>query len=423
MVGSYKIKVIKRLVIKTTGILFLTLVPFFLFSQNIGINSSGTVADPSAGLDINFTNKGTLNPRLTTAQRDAITSPAEGLLIYNTDCHAFNYYNGTAWVSMNGSGSLNDPGSITGNTSVCIGAAGETYSISAVTGATSYTWTVPSGATITAGQGTTSITVTFGTTSGNVCVTANNDCFSSNVSCSSITVSSSISLSELKAYYKFNEASGNIINLASSVGSTDALSNADLAVTGASYSATGKIGNAISLDGVSDELNATSLSLPDIGFMSKTGGNFSMVIWAKFDNFSGLTALFRTYESGGITSGFLINVNADRTIRFLIGQETVDITSITTTIAFDNHTDWQMLCVTWDDATNTFSASINNGADETHTFNATNTKDAEFGFKFGRRLGGPLDMAGDFDEVSIWNRVLTDCEKTHLYNSGNGREL
>jgi autotransporter-associated beta strand protein len=70
------------------------------------------------------------------------------------------------------------PGTITqGNptgSSVCTNASGVTYTISSVSGATSYTWSVPAGASITAGQGTTSITVTWGTTGGNVTVTANN---------------------------------------------------------------------------------------------------------------------------------------------------------------------------------------------------------------------------------------------------------
>ena len=50
------------------------------------------------------------------------------------------------------------------------------YSITAVSGATSYTWTVPTGWTINSGQGTTTITVTAGTTAGNVTITATNTC-------------------------------------------------------------------------------------------------------------------------------------------------------------------------------------------------------------------------------------------------------
>ncbi len=52
------------------------------------------------------------------------------------------------------------------------GATGVTYTISSVTGATSYNWAVPSGATITAGSGTTSITVTYGCGSTGLAIAA-----------------------------------------------------------------------------------------------------------------------------------------------------------------------------------------------------------------------------------------------------------
>jgi len=80
------------------------------------------------------------------------------------------------------------PGTITGTTTVCDGSTGNVYSIAAVAGATSYTWTVPAGATITAGQGTTSATVTFGSTSGNVTVIATNTCGTSSATSQAITV-------------------------------------------------------------------------------------------------------------------------------------------------------------------------------------------------------------------------------------------
>ena len=65
------------------------------------------------------------------------------------------------------------PGAITGSTSVCQGSS-QTYSISSVTGATSYTWTLPSG---WSGSSTTnSIIATVGATGGTISVTANNNC-------------------------------------------------------------------------------------------------------------------------------------------------------------------------------------------------------------------------------------------------------
>jgi hypothetical protein len=71
---------------------------------------------------------------------------------------------------------LATPGVVTGTAGVCANSTGNVYSIVAVAGATSYLWTVPTGATITAGQGTTSITVTFGATAGSITVKSVNAC-------------------------------------------------------------------------------------------------------------------------------------------------------------------------------------------------------------------------------------------------------
>ena len=65
------------------------------------------------------------------------------------------------------------PETITGNTTVCQGTS-QTYSITAVNGATSYTWTLPSG--WSGSSASTSITATPGANSGNISVTANNSC-------------------------------------------------------------------------------------------------------------------------------------------------------------------------------------------------------------------------------------------------------
>lgn len=69
----------------------------------VGVNT--TNPHPSSALDITDNTKGILIPRMSQAQRDAIVSPATGLLIYQTNGTAgFYYYNGTAWTSFAGSG-------------------------------------------------------------------------------------------------------------------------------------------------------------------------------------------------------------------------------------------------------------------------------------------------------------------------------
>ncbi len=82
--------------------------------------------------------------------------------------------NGVITITASNSGSAPaSPTSISGSAVICEGTT-TTYSISSVVGASSYTWTVPVGTTINSGQGTTSISVTLGASSGVITVTANN---------------------------------------------------------------------------------------------------------------------------------------------------------------------------------------------------------------------------------------------------------
>jgi hypothetical protein len=79
------------------------------------------------------------------------------------------------------------PGTISGTaTGVCSGTV-NTYSVSALAGATSYLWTVPSGWVIQSGQGTNSISVLAGTGGGSITVRGVNAC--GNSSTRSLTVS------------------------------------------------------------------------------------------------------------------------------------------------------------------------------------------------------------------------------------------
>ena len=74
---------------------------FFILSislvhSQVGVNTQ--TPDPSAMLDTYSQTKGMLFPRMTTAQKIAINSPAEGLMVYDTSVHShFIYING-AWV-------------------------------------------------------------------------------------------------------------------------------------------------------------------------------------------------------------------------------------------------------------------------------------------------------------------------------------
>lgn len=63
-------------------------------------------AAASAAVDVVSTSKGFLPPRMTGTQRSAISSPATGLVVYNTTTNQLNVYNGSGWVSAGGAGGI-----------------------------------------------------------------------------------------------------------------------------------------------------------------------------------------------------------------------------------------------------------------------------------------------------------------------------
>jgi hypothetical protein len=83
----------------------ITLITLMLFTAlsyaQVGINTN--TPDASSALEIESTTGGILIPRLTETQRDAIVSPALGLMIYQTDeVSGFYFYNGTGWTKIDG---------------------------------------------------------------------------------------------------------------------------------------------------------------------------------------------------------------------------------------------------------------------------------------------------------------------------------
>lgn len=68
-----------------------------LFSGSVGV---GGAPDSKAALTVTSTTQGFLPPRMTTTERNAITSPTAGLVIYNSTTNKLNVYTGAAWEAV-----------------------------------------------------------------------------------------------------------------------------------------------------------------------------------------------------------------------------------------------------------------------------------------------------------------------------------
>jgi len=78
--------------------------------QNVSISDVPNVPNVTSVLDVFSTTKGLLVPRMTTIQRNAIVTPANSLLVFDTDVNCFMYYtvSNTSWNSLCNSGPLSN---------------------------------------------------------------------------------------------------------------------------------------------------------------------------------------------------------------------------------------------------------------------------------------------------------------------------
>jgi uncharacterized protein (TIGR02145 family) len=116
----------------------LLLVSSELFAQ-VTINSDGSLPDNSAMFDVKSTNKGVLLPRITKSQRNAIVSPANGLMVFCTNCGtagSLSIFTNGSWLTFSpctvaspvAGSHLMSQGQITWNWNVVPGATGYKWS-------------------------------------------------------------------------------------------------------------------------------------------------------------------------------------------------------------------------------------------------------------------------------------------------------
>jgi hypothetical protein len=100
-----------------TAIFLVYFISESVHSQSVGINGTGSQPDSSAILDIQSTDKGMLIPRMSSAQRVAITNPADALLVFDTLSNSFWFYNDSIWIELI-AGNISEISDTDGNTKV-----------------------------------------------------------------------------------------------------------------------------------------------------------------------------------------------------------------------------------------------------------------------------------------------------------------
>jgi hypothetical protein len=101
-IQQQKIKITTMKKITLLFVAIITIASYNLTAQ-VAINTDDSQPDGSAMLDVKSTTSGVLFPRMTETERDAISNPAEGLLIFNTTTMCFDYYFANSWKSFCGS--------------------------------------------------------------------------------------------------------------------------------------------------------------------------------------------------------------------------------------------------------------------------------------------------------------------------------
>lgn len=160
-------------------IIFFVFIGCFSFTINAQTGIGTTTPNVSAKLEIAATDKGFLLPRMTAAQRNAIVSPANGLLIYQTDVPIGFYVNtgtsgGAVWtrVNMDWTRTGNDVSYTSGNVSTTGNLTGGNASTSTISGFAANVATISSNYPITAAdngkiiQSTSASTITVTIPSG-----------------------------------------------------------------------------------------------------------------------------------------------------------------------------------------------------------------------------------------------------------------
>ena len=231
---------------------------------------------------------------------------------------------------------------------------------------------------------------------------------------------------DLKSYWKFNEASGDILNSSESDESLG--SGAALQVTGAAYKdGSPPVGNSMHFDGVNDFALAGS-SLSQFVFLHDVGAKWSQVWWAKWGELTG-DRVFGTMSTG---AGYRMRAESNGSFEVAMNNaagQAITSGNNTSTNYVPAINTWYFFCFRWDqtlsDSQNfKFRRNDDNTEYLAKTGNTPTDDDAEDPATFAKEAGAAANYDNVYlSEFSCWDKILSAEDETSLYNSGNGLEI
>ena len=206
----------------------------------------------------------------------------------------------------------------------------------------------------------------------------------------------------LQFHYSFDDADTNATHITDSTGQHDGT------ITGATTGVAGLLGEAYDFDGTNDIVNSnfdTNSTLED----------FTISIWVKSADTTQTAKVFGNYDTG--TEYLYLGHHAS--LGWISESRDSNSASVGATTSNTRDTNWHHLVLRRDSSNNNYTVHKDNAL--LHEKSDTRTGH----FDGGNAIIGAFSTSADYfdgliDEVSMWNRVLSDDEITALYNAGAG---
>ena len=254
--------------------------------------------------------------------------------------------------------------------------------------------------------------------------------------------------SGLKAYYKFDESSGNIVNVASTITGNSTIgtgANIVFAGTGtATYGVTGtptNLGNAVTLPQTTTSSGIYGTfgdSTTDFDFMWSGTPKWTMCFWAKQSASAVSNTTLIKNNNGEGTKGFEIYWYGTSTVKLRFNMTNGDAGNpagrpFNSADFADFSTDgnWHFYSYVMDGSLGSNQLKVTRDGGTTENFSKTAGGFASSGTSYSKMtlrttyasIGSYVPPEQSFCELMIFDTVLTDAQLTRIYNAGAGRLL